>query len=685
MVTRARKKNPIPNKKERMILSDILPYELPITFSNRRLYDFLIKHKIAKTGDEIKWLKGDDALTELIRLIFWIEKTEVPSVKVENNEEYYVFKFGKVYTVPFKYKISHKESDYRELTIIHPRNQLSLVNFYDQYRELILYYSGISQFSIRRPYKVAKFTFHRDKTHLQKLAHDHEHNGVEEFDKEYENLKTFFVYKDMSNIHKFYESYRFHRCEKKYNHLVKLDISKCFDSIYTHSIAWALLNKGIVKENLNESKGTFAGKFDVEMQCLNYGETNGIVIGPEFSRIFAELILQQIDADVQRELPYKHKVDYEIFRYVDDFFVFYNDKLVAEKIIETYKLKLNDYKLYLNDSKFVDFDKPIITGITRSKLKISKLLNDFLDIKVKKVEVEDASGEVSVDNKYSFYLSSNRLITQTKAIIKETEVSYKDILIYTFACIDRKVLRLVKTYSAIEEKAEEERHVLKSIQEILDFVFFLYSVSPRVNTTIKLCMILSKLIKLAKIHRNFNYDNRHLILKKIYDEVSDVFRKNRSKKHTQVETLYLLILLKDLGKDYRLSSQSLAEYFNINLIKEECDYPLNYFSIVVLLFYIEDKKRYLHLQNVILKHVIGLFKETRLENRGKKTELVLLLLDLIACPYIDDDFKKGLLDLHGVDSSIQLPMLSYHVGWFTRWVDFDFGKELEAKRSQEVY
>ena len=48
------------------------------------------------------------------------------------------------------------------------------------------------------------------------------------------------------------------------------------------------------------------------MQEMNYNETNGIVIGPEFSRIFAEVILQQIDTSVERELlklGYIHKVD----------------------------------------------------------------------------------------------------------------------------------------------------------------------------------------------------------------------------------------------------------------------------------------------------------------------------------------------------------------------------------------
>lgn len=57
---------------------------------------------------------------------------------------------------------------------------------------------------------------------------------------EYENLRTYFSYKHYTNIYKFYESYQYQRAEKKFKKLVKFDIQSCFDSIYTHSIAWAL-------------------------------------------------------------------------------------------------------------------------------------------------------------------------------------------------------------------------------------------------------------------------------------------------------------------------------------------------------------------------------------------------------------------------------------------------------------
>ena len=685
-----RTKKRIKIKKERVILSDVLPFELPVTFSNRHFYHFLITNHIQVNGKIISWDKDDLGLELIIKLLFGFDKNK----QVDNRQIEIDFKNNEFKTIPFRYKISHKEKDFRELIIVHPKNQLALVEFYEKYKEIILYYCKLSPFSIRRPCKVAKFTYHNDRAHIKNLDYDHEHKSAEEFDKEYENLKTFFAYKEISNVYKFYESYKYHRCEKKYNRLFKFDISKCFDSIYSHSLSWALLNKEIVKDYIACSKKTFSGQFDILMQNLNYGETNGIIIGPEFSRIFAELILQRIDLNVMHYLRdnrdnknkgLEFKTDYEIFRYVDDFFVFYNDDDTKERILSAYRFHLMEYKLYINDSKSVLFEKPIITGITIAKQKIADLLNNSLTFKVSEEECskDDENDKEEKEKRYSFYASSNKLITRFKTIIKETGIAYKDILNYTLACIDRKVLKLIKIYSDIEDKRKYELKVVKSILELFDFTFFIYSVSPRVNTTIKLCLILSKLTKFTKIRDNFNHDNRHLIFKKIYDEISLVLWKNKNSEYTQVETLYLLIALKELGKEYRLDESVLCKYFDVKPDKIKFDYDLNYFSITVLLFYIENRTRYSTFKNILKEHIKSKFDKN---NKLKMTELTFLLFDLLSCPYIDEGFKKDLLARYDItDASDQDKILNRKECWFTKWTDFDFGKELEAKKSQEVY
>lgn len=688
-----KKKKYLGSRKERALLADVLPYELPITFTNRYFKEFLISNYIEINDTKIKWKKDSETLHNIIKLLFGLVDSDL--LKSDINGEIEINrkprpknKNNPLRTIPFSYKISHNSNEFRELTLIHPLNQLTLIEFYEKHKYLILYYCGISPYSIRRPFKVAKYSFHKDKTHFKYLAYDHEHNTVEEFDKEYENLKTFFAYKDISNIYKFYESYKYHRCEKKYDNLFKFDISKCFDSIYTHSISWALLNKDIVKDRLEDSNRTFGGQFDQFMQNVNYGETNGIIIGPEFSRIFAEIILQQIDFEVFKLLKEQnpsliYKRDYEIFRYVDDFFVFYNDEATKAEIIKLYRLIFRDYKLYISDKKSYQLTKPLITGITRAKLRITDLLNDNLSFLV----TDQIDGD-ELEKQYSFYVSSNKLITRFKTIIKETEIEYQEILNYTFACVDRKVFKLIKIFSKITDKQEHERKVTKAILEILDFTFFLYTVSPKVNTTIKLCMILSKITKLVKVKGNFNQDNKHLIFKKIYDDIFLVLKKYKSSTHTQVETLYLLIALKELGREYRLDEYLLGDHYGINITEERCNNYLNYFSIVVLLFYIEDKIRYKKTKAIIKNHIINLYQDVSNENRLKNTELSLMFFDLISCPFLDNEFKNKLFSFYGYDDSmneIKNDIINYRQYWFTKWTNFDFGKELEAKKSQEVY
>lgn len=73
-----------------------------------------------------------------------------------------------------------------------------------------------------------------------------------------------------------------------------LDVSKCFDSIYTHGLSWAVKDKAFTKTHVDVST-TFAQAFDQVIRHGNHNETNGIPIGPEASRIFAEILFQEID------------------------------------------------------------------------------------------------------------------------------------------------------------------------------------------------------------------------------------------------------------------------------------------------------------------------------------------------------------------------------------------------------
>lgn len=48
-----KKKIKLRYKKERVVFSDVLPYELPFIFTNRYFYRFLVKNEITIDGSEV--------------------------------------------------------------------------------------------------------------------------------------------------------------------------------------------------------------------------------------------------------------------------------------------------------------------------------------------------------------------------------------------------------------------------------------------------------------------------------------------------------------------------------------------------------------------------------------------------------------------------------------------------------
>ncbi len=681
------KKISLKYKKERAVWSDVLPYELPLIFSNHHFYDFLVDNDIEFRGNGIHWKKDDAALDALIRLIFGVNA----SVPIKARNEYIHGKKVEVNrfegkdlghdffeSIPFRFMIQHKEEEFRELSICHPRNQIQLVDFYHRYKELILYFCRRSPFSIRRPTRVSSFVFYKDKTHQRMLTG--EPVEVEESDWESENLKSFFVYQT-NRIHKFHESDDFHRCEKKYNKLLKLDISKCFDSIYTHSLAWALIGKDSVKEEVEASKKTFAGRFDTFMQGTNYKETNGIIIGPEFSRIFAELILQSVDRHLFLELRtkgYTHRVDYESFRYIDDYFIFYNDEIAKRAITNLLQVRLKDFKLHLNVVKKEEWDKPIITNISIAKQRIQELLSKSIAYDIENTYQVDPAGKLQEDapimKKGSIKVDSRSLITKFKTIIKESGVHYRDTLLYALSIVERRSVQVIKRYDSLAQERRSEEELGLAILAIIDFSFFIYSVSPRATTTVYLCRILRVFISFLK-NKALNRDIKHAAFKLIFDNIYFILDKYKHREHTPVETLYLLIPLAKLGRDYWLDVTVLSSHLNIRGRGKTASPkgpPLNYICLIVLLFYMKNKRRYDYLRDFVEGKIVQKFQERKATLR-KDTELILLLLDSLTCPYIKDQTKKGLLKLYGVgDPALQTAIITKRRYWFTKWTNWVF-------------
>lgn len=760
-----RKRIKLRYKKERVVFSDVLPYELPITFTNRFFYRFLVKNEVEyeinpldHNESKLRWKKGMSiAARQVLAILFGVDSEMVMNEKATQT------KVGNKSSIPFSYRILHKRGKYRELAVIHPADQIKMVSFYEKYKSLILCYCQQSRFSLRHPHAVACYFYYRDRLHHTLLGK--RSDDLELYFNEYENLKTYFSYKRYTQIYRFYEDYRYQRAEKKFAHLQKFDIQACFNSIYSHSIAWATNGgKATYKRFFKGVEdGTFGAVWDSLMQKMNYNETNGIVIGPEFSRLFAEVILQYIDKCVENDLyekGYKWNVDYECYRYVDDHFLFYNNKEVLEVARQSYAFHLNEYKMTISNEKTEDIDRPFITPISRAKLAIDKLIHDTIAINVdddllkrddslddaKDIAKESDEDEIEykpidkkrlekvLGKKHTLYFRSSFFSSVFQDILKTNKVEAKDVLNYTIACMGNRCEHMLKKFERLykplcmadkvtdiipemKEHAEHQKSIMEHelsvfLFNLLDSAFFIYSFNKQLNSTLKLINLLNTIIvyldtdyferskskkdkegKKCKIfikHKRFTDDIRANVFKKIQDEINLAFQCCRYSENTQLETLYFLITLRSMRRKYHLSVASIENYIGINTKEDGCkELPdMNAISITLFLYYFADKREFDELRSLIVDKACERISKVPKELHKKTTELVILLLDLMACPYLSAESKNKVGEAFGLTKKEIKNLLRYFKNgryMFTNWKKLNVTKELNAKISQEVY
>lgn len=661
--------------KTRFILSDVLPFELPVSISNRGFYKFL--NSLENTDD----LTYKEHVKELLCIY---ERKDA------------------VTTIPYQFKVKTRAEKVRTISVMHPSNQNSVLNFIDQYKEAILYYSSISNFSIRRPCKIASTKYFFDNTHnLLRVGSSHWLPKVEEINKEFENLRSFFVYKDFSNVYNFYESPQYHKLEKKFRFLGRIDIASCFDSIYTHTIAWAVYEKEDVKADLNSIKTSFAGKFDSLLQRMNYSETNGILIGPELSRIFAEIILQRIDNDIEKKLEKEeliHLRDYQILRYVDDYFIFCNTEEVFNKIKKVMENCLYEYKLKMNSEKESLFSLPVITPISKAKRDIDDLLNSIF----KDIGWNEAKTLYSLIN-----FNADVIITRVKKIIDSEKIEAADIASFLLSRLERKFYSFVNRWideckkccrsDSLEEKINLSKtcnKVRSLFLSIMRFCFYMLSTGMPANAFIIVSrIVMIMIIAIRKSRELQDGDCVHLF--KIPD--SDIYREillnierhinafySSNEVGNSIECLYLINLAAEIDGKFYLKNSTLEK------IADSSDY----ITIVVLLRYIKTLNRYEDLRAKLIEKA-----KEKLNDKTTfvSTEQTLLIMDLISCPYIEISEKQIMLDnylkalafakiyINITDKTELIKYIYEKQISFTNWKAHTFAKELDFKRSEFVY
>lgn len=583
------------NNKYRVLLTEVLPYELPLVLNNEAFYENM----------------QDSALHNLFISVF--------SKCVKKND----------WTIPFDYNVRRIGGEKsRKLSLLHPLTQLDCVDHYEKYDEYMLNLCSHSPFSIRYISKKARCVFSpEDERDADKAtAQDEEIGHVIELDNNEieKRYRSYFSYKKFDLVYKFFESGDNLRLEQKFSHMMTLDITGCFYHIYTHTIAWAVKGKEVAKAFIKAD--TFEKNFDQLMQHLNYNETNGIVVGPEISRIFAEIILQSVDLAIIRQLKdngYALGRDYEIRRYVDDSYVYANSRKVLDDIRTAYKEQLAYYKLDINEKKLEYFERPFTSGLSDAKRHVNKMVAEFKEKHLKRNDINGNSDEkhyaLAIRSDYSLFTS---FVKHFRSITHQFQQRYGDLNKYTLTLLLNQIRREMK------KEMMPSQNLLTSYADI---AFFLFSLDMHTTASYRLCSILDCLVRWSD--QSVETELKQELIARIRREskrVIDIYQADLVVENTNLEILNLLLTLHRLI-GFKIPLSQIDSLFGLDISNNQGYDRLNYFQLCTLLYLIEDASEYLVVLGGIESDLLLRLSEPMCL---RKADNACLFFDVMTCPYI---------------------------------------------------
>ncbi len=567
------------------ILTDLIPQETSELYSNRNFYEFLLK---------------DKALQELHLKVLDDKKI---------NKQIFCAGWN---CSPLRYNIKKKNGFFRELSLINPLGLLMIYEFNKIYsgeilnslnnknrnmfslryhtNESNLYYQSSSKFIVKYYQKVANYL---NKANIEQTG-------------------QFYKIKQFRTITNFTNSKLWYTLNNKFKYFARLDYKECFSSIYTHVYGWIDTNNNVDSKNFKNT--SLYNTIDNVLQRSNAGITNGIIIGPEFYRMMAELLLQSIDSNIYHDLRLKNlkfKEDYYICRYVDDIFVFANSEENLNVICNQYFNADNTYKLKINENKIIKQKLPYIPNLWIKDVSEfsgeieSFFKNDDGTIKFKKLKKSIST----IKNNINIILN-NYNNDQYNSIVGYWLSTFFNVL------------------SPQKGKCIFDKDISKTkVLSLLDVVFYIYSKSITNVNTNKLVAILNFIFQYLQDKDMVKY-----VLNKIVQDYSYIL----------LENTYDIINLLPLFLEYKIEIPSIVEDKLFNKIKELED-PILIANYICYSTYNENyfKKVLEEIEPIIELKIKYLENEEKNFYMYKETWFYYIFYN---CPYINQSLKQQIIN-----------------------------------------
>lgn len=444
---------------EDYILTDLMPVEKGNFYTHSFFYDYLVKNNIKN----------------------YCRRTVLSENKLGNQN---------FHAAPLKYKIKNKES-FREISLLNPLSIVESFFFIQCFGDTIINMIDAKNLYGQRIAKKTKSLLYK-KNNGQTVYYT-DNSEKNQFLFLLESSGIFYKHKPYKLLHQFIEGRRNTYLLDRYRNVVHFDIENFFGSIYTHSFTWQLVNNHLDALAIKNTNSIY-NNIDTYLQNINGAKTNGIVVGPEISRLLADFLLVHIEQEIYLELLEEGLIrgtDYELCRFVDDYYLYTNNQLKFNKIFEIISDKLNKYHLKINSSKTenlktIEYFNPWLED---SRLIISSQIDAIFPKKVTEEEIE-TSKKISRKVKYSDVRNTIQIaINRTKSAEK------------VCAYIQSAIL------NKLESRHDSELNITHL--DLTNLCFYLLSKNPRYTAFQKVIRICTLLLDYDEM--DINYIERAIV------------------------------------------------------------------------------------------------------------------------------------------------------------------------------
>lgn len=429
-----------------IILTDSRPVELPKNYSLVPFYNYLNSSK----------------------QMLWMSSYVKNELRASDNEG--DLWGAKWHAVPLKYHIYKNRFEMREMSLISPLSMIELPLFIEAFEKQLLLFSSAEGFSVR------KHTINDRLQYVEVTSG----KGVKYYsaEKSIESSGDFYSIYPYKYISQFQNSDYWYQLNREYKYFGKIDYSKCFDSIYSHTYTWLITKNSVDGKNYGKYQ-YFLNMCDKLMQNFNGSVTNGIVVGPEFSRTMMEILAQNIDNQVKSKLL-KEGIcevrDYSVSRYVDDIFIFADEEKIVEHIIELYRDGAEVFHFRLNDQKRIMGKLPYAWFGWKEHI---HSVNEYV------------CRTLFFDNTAKYAIRySPQMLPNMKMMYQNIVADYPD---YQAKITSYVLTTIYKRIMGSNKPLFSDENVVKKIMYFLDAVFYFYSFSLSYNNTEKVISIMDVL------------------------------------------------------------------------------------------------------------------------------------------------------------------------------------------------